>query len=221
METLWRGRTLGKAAMGLRVVRDDGGPIRFRHAFVRGLVGVVLDKPGITYGLGALIPMHRDEHGKKRLGDMAAGTIVLQERVPAQLDAPVAMPPPLAGWAAGLDLAGGRRRPRAADAAASSAAPRSSPRRPGQPWNSSSPPRSLPGSGPAPAGCARLGDPHGRSRRASPPRLRGQQPAGSPAVAVTRRSAALHAPARAATSINREPRRSAPPPPPHRLRSPG
>ena len=35
-ETLWRGRTPGKAAMGLRVVRDDGGPIRFRHAFVRG-----------------------------------------------------------------------------------------------------------------------------------------------------------------------------------------
>src|SRR5690349_10572364 len=31
-ETLLRGRTPGKLAMGLRVVRDDGGPIRFRHA---------------------------------------------------------------------------------------------------------------------------------------------------------------------------------------------
>jgi uncharacterized RDD family membrane protein YckC len=41
---------------------------------------------------------------KKRLGDFAAGTIVLQERVPGHLDAPVFMPPQLAGWAAGLDL---------------------------------------------------------------------------------------------------------------------
>lgn len=103
METLWRGRTLGKAAMGLRVVRDDGGPIRFRHAFVRGITGVVLDKPGITYGLGALIPIIATTR-KKRLGDMAAGTMVLQERVPGKLEAPVMMPPPLAGWAAGLDL---------------------------------------------------------------------------------------------------------------------
>jgi uncharacterized RDD family membrane protein YckC len=105
METLWRGRTLGKAVMGLRVVREDGGPIRFRHAFVRGLVGVAVDKPGISYGLAALIPMLATVR-KKRLGDMAAGTIVLQDRVPGSLDAPVAMPPPLAGWAAGLDMSG-------------------------------------------------------------------------------------------------------------------
>ena len=38
-EALLRGRTPGKAALGLRVVRDDGGPIGFRHAFVRGLAG--------------------------------------------------------------------------------------------------------------------------------------------------------------------------------------
>ncbi|HWC34942.1 MAG TPA: RDD family protein [Mycobacteriales bacterium] len=105
METLWQGKTLGKAAMGLRVVRDDGGPIRFRHAFVRGLVGVVLDKPGISYGLLALVPMLVSKRAK-RLGDMAAGTVVLQERVPARVEAPIAMPPPLAGWASALDLAG-------------------------------------------------------------------------------------------------------------------
>ena len=92
METLWRGRTLGKAWMGLRVVRDDGGPIRFRHAFVRGLVGVVLEKPGISDGLialGFIVISSR----KKRLGDFAAGTIVLQDRVPGHLEAPVFMPP--------------------------------------------------------------------------------------------------------------------------------
>jgi uncharacterized RDD family membrane protein YckC len=43
IETLTRGRSLGKLAFGLRVVRDDGGPIRFRHALVRGLAGVFVD----------------------------------------------------------------------------------------------------------------------------------------------------------------------------------
>jgi uncharacterized RDD family membrane protein YckC len=105
METLWHGQTLGKAMMGLRVVRDDGGPIRFRHAFVRGLVGLFLDKPGITSGLFALIPMIATTR-KKRMGDILAGTMVLQDRVPGRLEAPVMMPPPLAGWAASLDLSG-------------------------------------------------------------------------------------------------------------------
>jgi uncharacterized RDD family membrane protein YckC len=104
IETLWHGRTLGKAAMGLRVVRDDGGPIRFRHALVRGLIGVVVEKPGMTLGAAALFPMLASAR-HKRLGDMLAGTIVLSERVPGAVDVPVTMPPPLAGWAAGLDLA--------------------------------------------------------------------------------------------------------------------
>ena len=102
-ETLWHGRTLGKAAMGLRVVRDDGGPIRFRQAFVRGLAAVFLEKLGLTLGLLALILIVAGA-SKKRLGDHLAGTIVLQERVPGRLEAPVAMPAPLAGWAASLDL---------------------------------------------------------------------------------------------------------------------
>lgn len=102
-ETLWRGRTPGKAAMGLRVVRDDGGPIRFRQAFVRGLVGVVIDRPGLSGGLLALVPMLATARSK-RLGDLAAGTLVVQERVPAKIPPPPQMPPPLAGWAAGLDL---------------------------------------------------------------------------------------------------------------------
>jgi uncharacterized RDD family membrane protein YckC len=102
-ETLWRGRTPGKAAMGVRVVRDDGGPIRFRHAFVRGLVGVVVDRPGLSSGLLALIPMLISARSK-RLGDLAAGTVVVQERVPSRVAAPPPLPPELAGWASGLDL---------------------------------------------------------------------------------------------------------------------
>jgi len=100
-ETLSRGRTLGKLALGLRVVREDGGPIRFRHAFVRGLLGVV--EFWLTFGAVALITSLASARGK-RLGDFLAGTVVIRERVPAQGAPVTAMPPQLAGWAGGLDL---------------------------------------------------------------------------------------------------------------------
>jgi uncharacterized RDD family membrane protein YckC len=100
-ETATRGRSLGKLALGLRVVRDDGGPVRFRHAFVRGLLAVV--EIWLTFGAVALITSLASSKGK-RLGDYLAGTVVVRERVPVAA-APVApMPPVLAAWAAGLDL---------------------------------------------------------------------------------------------------------------------
>jgi uncharacterized RDD family membrane protein YckC len=101
-ETLWRGRTPGKAALGIRVVRDDGGPVRFRHALARGLLNVV-ERPGLTMGSAAVICSLLSRQGK-RLGDVLAGTFVLQERIPRQHVAPVHMPPALASWAATLDL---------------------------------------------------------------------------------------------------------------------
>ena len=104
-ESLTRGRTLGKAAMGLRVVRDDGGPIGFRQAFVRGLVGLAVERPGVTLFTGAVLTSLLNSRGK-RLGDLLAGTVVLQERV-AVATGPVAMMPPgLAAWATTLDLGG-------------------------------------------------------------------------------------------------------------------
>lgn len=103
LETVWGGRTLGKAALGQRVVRDDGGPIRFRHALLRGLTGVFLEKPGITLCAAALISMFSSLRSK-RVGDLLAGTVVLQQRVPAQVSEAPPMPPPLAGWATTLDL---------------------------------------------------------------------------------------------------------------------
>lgn len=104
-ETLLRGRTLGKAAMGLRVVRDDGGPIGFRQALVRGLTGVFVERPGLTFFLAGVVTMLLNSRGK-RLGDLLAGTVVLQERVPARGGSVAVMPPHLAAWAAGLDLSG-------------------------------------------------------------------------------------------------------------------
>jgi uncharacterized RDD family membrane protein YckC len=101
IETATRGRSLGKLALGLRVVRDDGGPVRFRHAFVRGLLAVV--EIWITFGSVALITSLASSQGK-RLGDYLAGTVVVRERVPAPSAPMAAMPPSLAAWAASLDL---------------------------------------------------------------------------------------------------------------------
>ncbi|MFC4910458.1 RDD family protein [Actinomadura gamaensis] len=102
-ETLTRGRTLGKLAVGLRVVADDGGPIRFRQALVRALAGII--EFWTFYGAPALLTSLFNRRGK-RLGDLFAGTLVIQERVSAAgMYGPVAwMPPFLAGWARTLEL---------------------------------------------------------------------------------------------------------------------
>jgi uncharacterized RDD family membrane protein YckC len=81
-EWLNHGRTVGKAALGLRVVRDDGGPISFRQALVRGLSSLVLEKPGIAFpittSIGLLTALFSSR--SKRLGDLMAGTFVIYER---------------------------------------------------------------------------------------------------------------------------------------------
>ncbi|MFF5453288.1 RDD family protein [Streptomyces sp. NPDC012950] len=102
VETLSHGRSLGKMACGLRVVRDDGGPIRFRHALVRGAVGVV--EILMTFGVVACVASLVSERGR-RLGDVFAGTLVVRERMPAARVLPVPPPPPwLVGRFSGLDL---------------------------------------------------------------------------------------------------------------------
>ncbi|MFF4837864.1 RDD family protein [Streptomyces sp. NPDC001315] len=102
VETLSHGRSLGKMAVGLRVVRDDGGPIRFRHALVRGAIGVV--EILMTFGVVAVIASLVSERGR-RLGDVFAGTLVVRERVPVARTSFVPPPPPwLAGRFSGLDL---------------------------------------------------------------------------------------------------------------------
>lgn len=101
VETLTRGRSLGKLAGGLRVVRDDGGPVRFRQALVRALLAV--PEIYMTGGSIAVITSLANRRGK-RVGDLLAGTYVVRERTGAVTSPPVSMPPELAGWAMGADM---------------------------------------------------------------------------------------------------------------------
>jgi uncharacterized RDD family membrane protein YckC len=105
-ETLSRGKTLGKMALGIRVVGDDGSPERFRQALVRALVGVFEIWTFLLAPVG-LITAIISGRGK-RVGDIFAGTYVIQERAPARQALPAmfaVVPPPLAGWAQTLQVA--------------------------------------------------------------------------------------------------------------------
>jgi uncharacterized RDD family membrane protein YckC len=101
-ETATRGRSLGKMALGLRVVSEDGGPERFRQALFRALAGVI--EFWIFLGGPAVICSLLSAKGK-RIGDFFAGTVVITERAP-RLSPPPPMPPQLAWWASSLQLSG-------------------------------------------------------------------------------------------------------------------
>jgi len=76
-ETLWRGRTPGKAALRLRAVTVDGAPIHLREAALRAMGGIVdrlLPPGGIT---GVLFVIGSSRH--QRVGDLLAGTIVIRD----------------------------------------------------------------------------------------------------------------------------------------------
>jgi uncharacterized RDD family membrane protein YckC len=101
-ETATRGRSLGKMALGLRVVSDDGGPERFRQALFRALAGLI--EIWTFTGGPAVICSLLSPKGK-RIGDIFAGTVVISERAP-RLTPPPPMPPALAWWASSLQLSG-------------------------------------------------------------------------------------------------------------------
>jgi uncharacterized RDD family membrane protein YckC len=101
-ETATRGRSLGKMALGLRVVSEDGGPERFRQALFRALAGFI--EIWALAGGPAVICSLLSRKGK-RLGDVFAGTVVISERGP-RLAPPPPMPPQLAWWASSLQLSG-------------------------------------------------------------------------------------------------------------------
>lgn len=80
-EAVWNGQTPGKKLVGLRVVRDGGYPIDFGASLIRNLIRVGEQLVGY-YVLAAISALLSPEN--KRLGDLAAGTIVVREaRLPA------------------------------------------------------------------------------------------------------------------------------------------
>ena len=102
VETLTQGKSLGKLAVGARIVRDDGGSISLRHAFIRSLTGV-LEVFSTFGGIASITALLNDR--SKRIGDLLAGTYSQNERV-SKITPPVyGVPVELLGWAATADVA--------------------------------------------------------------------------------------------------------------------
>ena len=75
-EAFWNGQTPGKKMLGIRVVRDGGYPVDFMASLVRNLIRVGELAIG-SYALSAVAMLLSPEN--KRLGDIAAGTIVVRD----------------------------------------------------------------------------------------------------------------------------------------------
>ncbi|MEO6115643.1 MAG: RDD family protein, partial [Pseudolysinimonas sp.] len=101
VELLSRGKSLGRLAVGARIVRDDGGAIGFRHAAIRSLAGLLdffATLGGCALIVGLLSPR------SKRLGDLIAGTYSQYERVAKQPTPVFGLPVQLVNWATVADV---------------------------------------------------------------------------------------------------------------------
>ncbi|HEX4400094.1 MAG TPA: RDD family protein [Galbitalea sp.] len=101
VELLSKGKSLGRLAVGARIVRDDGGAIGFRHAFIRSLVGLIEIVP--IGGIAAITGLLNGR--SKRLGDYLAGTYSQYERVAKVVEPVFGVPEQLSGWAMTADVA--------------------------------------------------------------------------------------------------------------------
>jgi uncharacterized RDD family membrane protein YckC len=77
-ETFWNGQTPGKRLMGIRVVSVEGQPITPFQAILRNFLREVDAQPFIFYQIGLLAAILNDRF--QRLGDLAAGTMVVVEQ---------------------------------------------------------------------------------------------------------------------------------------------
>ncbi|WP_226532639.1 RDD family protein [Microbacterium paraoxydans] len=102
MEVALKGRSLGKLAIGGRIVRVDGGAAGFRHAFIRALLGVL--EIYMTFG-GIAVLAGAFTARSQRLGDLVAGTYSQRVRTPALTSHAPALPPALVGWSQIADVA--------------------------------------------------------------------------------------------------------------------
>jgi uncharacterized RDD family membrane protein YckC len=83
-EMLWNGQSPGKRWLGLRVIRMDGTPISLTESLIRNLVRIV-DLLPAAYGFGVVTMFINTQ--SRRLGDLAAGTLVVHEGAPISMQA--------------------------------------------------------------------------------------------------------------------------------------
>ena len=88
-EALTAGRTPGKRIVGLRVIRADGGAPGLREALVRNIVRII----DLALGIGVVVMFF--DRRSRRLGDLAAGTVVVREQRAGAAVAPPVLPPPI------------------------------------------------------------------------------------------------------------------------------
>lgn len=101
VEAATQGRSLGKLVIGARIVRDDGGAIGLRHAFIRALTAIL--EVFMTFGgLAALVALLNGK--SKRIGDYLAGTYSQHERVAVVESAVYPVPERLRDWAMIADV---------------------------------------------------------------------------------------------------------------------
>ncbi len=92
-ETVWAGQTPGKRRQRIRVIRENGRPIGFAEAAIRNLLRSVLDsQPYPLHAIGFVVGMLNARF--KRLGDFAAGTVVIVERRQSRPKAAPRLRPP-------------------------------------------------------------------------------------------------------------------------------
>jgi uncharacterized RDD family membrane protein YckC len=76
-EMLWNGQSPGKRWSNLRVIRSDGTPITLAESLIRNLVRLIDFLP-VYYGVGVVTMFVNDQ--SRRLGDLAAGTLVVHDK---------------------------------------------------------------------------------------------------------------------------------------------
>lgn len=99
-EAMWRGRTPGKAAVGLRVISGEGGPVGWSESLMRAIAGLV--EVYMTVGALAITTSFLSPRAQ-RLGDLMAGTFVVSEQASDKRLQPVVFPTP-AGHTEYVDL---------------------------------------------------------------------------------------------------------------------
>lgn len=101
VELVTQGKSLGRLALGVRIVRDDGGAVAFRQSFIRAIIGLI--EIFLVLGTAPLVGLLSAK--SKRLGDMLAGTYSQQERI-SGTPAPVfGVPYQLVDWSRTADVA--------------------------------------------------------------------------------------------------------------------